>query len=339
MLSDSNVSMPKVDTSETTVMPVEAKFMQFPLLESTNWNADRFREVARGGEATIYELRPDLLGKVYHAPSSPEFADMPLAKAAARSRMSDIQTKLNMYPINTPSCVVTPSGLLVIKNTVKVFGYAMPHIKGLTLSEQTKVSKSLNGFSAMSVLERVYDNLEKVHAAGIVVGDLNENNMINAGREIYFIDSDSMQFSGFNCKSFTPRFTASELLEINKSKLGGDEFTLTGRHTELTDWYSFLVVAMRMLTGTDPYAGTVTLEDLEPGFLSNLFKKESKGVKVSATIGDRIRHRVTVFDKRVCYPSVAKPLSTLPRKIFETFFETFKNGKRFKPSRDIFSST
>jgi DNA-binding helix-hairpin-helix protein with protein kinase domain len=312
-----------------------SKFLEFPLIGADSWDSGRFKEVSRGGEATIYQLKQGLLGKVYHPPSSAEFSESPLGKIAAIARMKDIQTKLKMYPIETPDCVVTPSQILVVKNTGQVFGYIMEQVKGLTISDQTKLSKSLNIISVMSILERIYSNLEKVHAGGIVIGDLNENNMINGGQEIYFIDSDSMQFSGFDCKSFTPRFTAPELLEIKKTNLGGDEFSLVKKHTELTDWYSFMVISMRMLTNTDPYAGTINLEDIQP-YISNRIMSR---FKVSASIGDRIRHYVTVFDKRVIYPRTAKPLNTLPRKILEAFFETFENGKRFKPSKDIFSLT
>src|SRR5581483_2415350 len=99
----------------------------------------------------------------------------------------------------------------------------------------------------------LYDILTALHEKGVVVGDLNENNILVKNQRIAgMVDVDSMQFGNYACKTFIPRFTAPELLEY---KADG-ALHLFAKRDHLSDWYAFLVIAMHLATNTDPYGGT-----------------------------------------------------------------------------------
>jgi len=140
-----------------------------------------------------------------------------------------------------------------------------------------------------------------------------------------------------------PRFTAPEILSVTKIKKRaarsrrkkdcyGDyidekpapvpakdewQITLKAPHSELTDWYSFLVIAMRLMVWTDPFGGVV--------------KKMEQA--------ERIQKGLTVFHApEVTYPDVARSLSTVPRPLLQLFFNAFHLGKRFVPDRAVFEN-
>ena len=92
------------------------------------------------------------------------------------------------------------------------------------------------------------------------------------------------------------------------------QFQMVAPHTETTDWYSFLVIAMRLSTFTGPFGGVVNGMDL----------------------AERLEKRVTVFDRRVVYPRVAQPLKKVPRPLLELFYRLFHLGERVVPDRELF---
>lgn len=309
------------------------------------WRPSRFKELGRGGEAAVYQMKDDIAAKVFLLPNAPEFRDNPGFAEAARVRIQEMQTKLFEFPENLPKELVAPSGVLV--NTKKqVFGYVMPLIKGISLDKLGRTTSLLTPKLTGTLLTRLYDLVSALHAANIVIGDFNENNVVVKGNVPYLIDADSMQFGPYQCRSFIPRFVAPEILKfgefpaavapkrpVRKRKVtttpirpsrkrkvavavsDQPQFVMVAPHSELSDWYSFLVIAMRLLTFTDPYGGVVQDMGLE----------------------ERIEKRITVFDRRVIYPMVARPLRTVPRPLLEAFFRAFHRGERFVPVREIFS--
>lgn len=281
-----------------------------------SWDPNRFPVLDMGGEATIYKMKEGLLGKVYHLPSDPLYAERPALKKAAEVRIKEIQDKLPAFPENVPSCIVAPAALLVTpKDTV--LGYLMRQVSGRTLGTYTRKSAALSIPSACAVLEKLHDALSEVHRAGIIVGDLNENNVMLENGMPFFIDADSMQYGSFICKSYTALATDPAHLKASRNSQGLPEFALVQNHTELSDWYGFLVIAMRLLVLTDPFGGECRGEDL---------------VK-------RIQSKRTIFDKKVAYPrTVARPLSSLPREIVEIFWAVFQEGNRFIPDRALFKA-
>jgi DNA-binding helix-hairpin-helix protein with protein kinase domain len=93
----------------------------------------------------------------------------------------------------------------------------------------------------------------KLHEAGLVVGDVNEGNiLVNSSGLIAFIDCDSFQVQGpkgyYFCEVGVPRYTPPELLKHGS-------FERTAR-TANTDSFSMAVLIFQLLfLGRHPFAG------------------------------------------------------------------------------------
>ena len=290
-------------------------------IRARHWKPSKFKELGRGGEAVVYKMRKDIVAKVFLLPNAPEFADHAELQKAARARIRDMQTKLFEFPRDLPEQLIAPTGVLVDEKD-RVFGYVMPFVDGIPLDKLGRTSSVLTERLTGKLLMSLHNLVSALHARGVVIGDFNENNIIVTRGKPHLIDADSMQFGPYQCRSFIPRFTAPELLKLEKSKVGAKRngevvtplFSMVAPHSELTDWYSFLVIAMRLLTFTDPYGGVIKGMDL----------------------AERLGKRVTVFDRRVVYPRVARPIRNVHRPILEVFFRVFCRGERFVPDRELF---
>lgn len=289
-----------------------------PRIRASVWDPARFPELGRGGEAIVHQLRADTVAKVFLQPDAPDFARSPPLQEAARVRIGEMQTKLAAFPQDLPRRLIAPTGILVDAHE-RIFGYTMPFVHGKPLDVFVRES-GVQGEQRTSVLLlMLFDLVHGLHNRGVVIGDCNDRNIIVTERGLRYIDADSMQFGSYQCRTFTPQFVAPELvaaLPHNPSQPAhvAPLFAMVAPHTEATDWYAFLVIAMRLLTHTDPYGGVVPEMDLV----------------------ERLRQRVTVFDTRVTYPVVARPLATVPRPILEAFYRAFHRGERFVPDRAIF---
>lgn len=290
-------------------------------IKAEKWNSKKFKELGRGGEAVIYLLKPDTAAKIFLLPTDPQYKGLPGQIAAAKVRLEEMQTKLVDFPKTLSAGLVAPKGVLLSADK-KIFGYVMPYIDGTSLDKLTKTGSALTLQQAYALLLSLYELVEELHQGGIIIGDFNENNIIVSGHKVFLIDADSMQFGKYQCRSFIPRFAAPELLKVIAGKTKGrgknkvllpPEITLAKPFNESSDWYSFLVIAMRLIVHTDPFGGVA--KDLD------LFA--------------RMKDRITIFDQRVTYPLIAKPLSSVPRPLLMAFYRAFKLGERFKPDKNI----
>lgn len=279
------------------------------------WQSKQFKEIGRGGEAVVYRIRNDTVAKVFFLPGAVEFNGDKKLQMAARVRIEEMQKKLFDIPSDLPKEVVLPSGILVNSKN-QIFGYTMPFIDGITLDKLCRTEIAVTAETISKFLLNLYDVVNILHEKGFVIGDFNENNLIVVNGNINLIDVDSAQFGSYCCRSFVPRFTPPEILKrVESNDSSQTSYSMIAPQNKLTDWYSFLVIAMRLLTRTDPYGGTV------------------KGMNFAK----RFEKRITIFDRRVVYPVVARPLKNIPRPILEVFFRVFRCGERFIPERELFN--
>lgn len=279
------------------------------LIKGRKWKEGKFPEIGRGGEAVIYALKEDTVAKVFLEPSDPQFASDAGLQKAAEERIVLMQTKLYDIPNDLPSRVVVPNGILIDENE-KIFGYTMPFIaQSKNFSEIKSIQTNKNKIK--DLLLQLYDVIAALHNKGVIIGDLNENNILVTPRNgIKIVDVDSMQFDKYICTTFITRYTPPEFLKLGKS------ITLKKKRNDITDWYAFLVIAMRLLANTDPYGGVVQ----------------------NMTLGERLKNNITIFDPRVIYPVTAIPIRTIHRPVLEIFFEAFFKKARFVPDRSVFES-
>ncbi|MBI3633160.1 MAG: hypothetical protein HY226_02615 [Candidatus Vogelbacteria bacterium] len=290
--------------------------------------ATGFKEIGCGGEAVIYKMRDDVVGKVFMQPDDLQFKGNKELQKAAEVRIEEMQKKIFKFPRGLPAGFVVPTGALVNKKK-EVFGYVMPYVKGIGMDKLAQTDSKLTDAQIAKILCSLHKLVSEIHTKGVVIGDFNENNIIvDSNHEAHIVDTDSCQFGEYLCRNFMPHFVAPELVVGDKSSTSNESqtkqtkkvseqpksFVLLTPHTELTDWYSFMVIAMRLITSTGPYGGVLGEMDLYQRFLE----------------------RATVFDRRVKYPMNAVPLSDVPRSVLELFFRFFYRGERFIPDVKVF---
>ena len=210
------------------------------MIDSLKFNGRRYRLddraiIGSGGEADVYG-QGDLAFKVYRRPSA--------LRAA----------KLRAFPPGLPAEVVAPEGLLE-DDAGEVVGYAMRRVRK-ALPFRRLINKSWRAGSmptrdVLDMFRRLHDVVSALHGSGVIVGDLNEGNLLLSPgpdrHELSLIDADSMQFGGFACPVGHPRFVAPELY--------GLDYGARPAFSEDSDWYAFAVLLFQSLMYVHPYGG------------------------------------------------------------------------------------
>lgn len=215
------------------------------------------RELGRGGEGIVYELQNDgsRVLKHYTEPLSPR-------------RIQKLHKMVAMYSPAIAAYAAWPEGL-VRDSAGTVCGFVMKKLGGyvpLHMIFSPMDRKRMFPDKGYNFLVHVARNLaiafHKLHEAGLVVGDVNEGNiLLNKAGMISFIDCDSFQVMGddgyFFCEVGVPRYTPPELLEIQTF----EEVVRTAN----TDSFSMAVLIFQLLfLGRHPFAGkNRTKEDID----------------------------------------------------------------------------
>lgn len=251
--------------------------------------------IAEGGEAEIYRLSADLVLK-YFKPH----------------RVNAYQDKLRRLPA-FPAAVVSPAQLCTDRQGA-VLGYTMKfvdqayHLRSLS-SKDFRVKAGITESDVIDIFRDLHNAVSAVHSAGIVIGDFNPLNILVAQKTCRLLDADSMQFSGFYCDTFTPRYMDPLLCDKNAPQMMPQT-----PHTELTDWYTFALMFMESLQYVHPYGG--------------VFKPALKQQYVSPDL--RPLHRISILHPDVIYPKAATPLSELPTSVINFYENLLLHDKRVK---------
>lgn len=257
--------------------------------------------IGSGGEADVFGYG-DTAFKVYR-----DLALAPRVKAAA---------KLRSFPPNLTQAVVAPKSLLFsIDEPGEVVGFAMPRVRGAfpwhrLLRRSWRVGRVSTG-DMMSLFAELYAALVDLHSSGVVVGDLNDSNILfttQGGSRIHLIDADSMQFGAFGCPVGHPRYVPPELF--------GVDFAAEPAFSPATDWYAFMTLLFEGLMHMHPYGG------VHPSV---------------RTLRERAVARICALNDAVVRPKVAADPLTLPPALLSLFRGTFERGERGVPPQDIFA--
>jgi DNA-binding helix-hairpin-helix protein with protein kinase domain len=206
------------------------------------------RELGRGGEGAVYELKShrDLVLKEYNHPLSTE-------------KIAKLQQMVAMRNASIEAYAAWPTDI-VTNDRGAVSGFVMRKLNGyLPLHSvfNPMDRKKLFPDKGYNFLIHVARNLatafHKLHEAGLVVGDVNEGNiLVNSNGLVAFIDCDSFQVRGANdyffCEVGVPRYTPPELLKKSS-------FHNVVRTTN-TDSFSLAILIFQLLfLGRHPFAG------------------------------------------------------------------------------------
>jgi hypothetical protein len=252
-------------------------------------------QVGAGGEAAVYRWR-DQAVKLYHP--LPKGADA--ATAAAYQRRLD---KIRHYPMGLPAEVIAPQGLVFDAKGKACLGYVMPLVTGgediRRLGQRNWREGVISNEQVVRIFAKLHRTLIALHAHGVVVGDLNDGNVLITGDEPWFIDADSMQFGTFGCPVAHEAYL--------DPRLYGVDLTAQPALTQETDWYAFAVLLFRSLLYVHPYGG------VHPKLPTMLRRAEA-------------RHSVMQPD--VQYPKVADSWRILPDDLIDWFAGVFDQDRR-----------
>lgn len=262
--------------------------------------------IGKGGEGSVYNIDGDenLVAKLYHQRPLP--AEM-LAKLHA------------MIGLRTPeldSISAWPRSLVHDPRSRDVLGIIMPRVHdALQLHELYGTANRRRSFPEarwhhlLLAARNIAAAFETMHSAGIIVGDVNQGNMlVDNNMCVRFIDCDSFQFESggrvFACPVGTPHFTPPEL---QSQKLRNVQ------RTNDHDAFGLATVIFHLLfVGRHPFAGRY----LGEGELS-----------IETAIAERrfafSRHSV---DTQVEPPPASLLLNDLPAPIAQMFELAFRSN-------------
>lgn len=239
-----------------------------------------------GGQAAVYRNGP-IVYKIYH-----DKKDMlPLPKIEELSKL-------------TPPNVVVPLHVVYDAVAGDAIGYAM---KFLTDTEPlckyfTKGFKQDNGVTpdlAAALIKRLLLTVKLIHCENVLIVDLNELNVLVAQNHTdpWMIDTDSYQ---------TPSFKATAIMPSVRDPKSAKGFT------ELSDWFSWGILAFQVYINIHPYKGT------HPNYKPAEWQK-------------RMTDGASLFDKGVRLPAVCNDFSVVPKRHLDWFKDTFGKNNRSEP--------
>ncbi len=216
-------------------------------LERNRVSVSKGRELGTGGEGGVYEAvgMPGKVLKLYHKPLQPP-------------HIAKLRALVKLYSKEIEQVAAFPSDLVCDGNG-KVIGFLMPFVDERPLHELYNTIERRNRYPGATyqfivlVARNVAAAFDTLHKHGIVVGDVNQNNVMFHPKKgtVRFVDCDSFQVRSGNavhrCLVGVDHFTPPEL----QSKPFGS-FDRTINH----DAFGMAVLVFHLLTlGRHPFAG------------------------------------------------------------------------------------
>jgi hypothetical protein len=247
-----------------------------------------------GGEGRVYRWRDRAL-KIFHDASS---GLVPADKAARAAKSA----KVRAFPRPLPRGVVGPLEIAE-DDRGETVGFTMRLVDGATdamrLAQRRWREGVMSNGEVIAIFRALRDLLLELHARGMVVGDLNDGNVLFQGSTPWLIDADSMQFGPFACTVAHERFL--------DPRLYGRDLAASPAFTPFTDWYAFTVMLFASLSYVHPYGG-------QHATLPTMLR--------------RAEARHSVLRRDVKPPRSATPLDALPDSMLDWFGGVFDRDQR-----------
>ncbi|MBC7880789.1 MAG: protein kinase [Anaerolineae bacterium] len=216
--------------------------------------------LGEGGEGTVFAAGNRLAAKIYRNPSEATQRKLKamLAKTSANSLAN--QDVSIAWPLD-----------LLIDEADQIVGFLMPQAlasRPIVDYYNPKTRLGFSPFFSYRDLHRTARNLaaalEKLHAQGYVVGDLNESNiLVTQSAHVTLVDADSIQVIDgetlYHCRVGKAEFMPPELQ--------GQSLSTITRTTEQDNFALAILIFQTLMEGSHPYAGIYTGEG-EPPSLS-----------------------------------------------------------------------
>lgn len=267
------------------------------------------RELGKGGEGSVYELQShhDLVLKSYNEPITPQRLQKLQAMVAMRTPAIEAYAA---WPVD------------IVHDSHGNYGFVMKKLTGyiplhhvFSPMDRKKMFPDKGYNFLVHVARNVATAFYRLHSAGLVVGDVNEGNiLVSASGMIAFIDCDSFQVKNndtyFFCEVGVPRYTPPELLK----KKTFENVVRTAN----TDNFSMAILLFQLLfLGRHPFAGkNKTSGDMD----------EETAIRLG-----HFAYSLTAEKKKLSPPPGSYPITSLPEDIVQFFHRAFENTDRPAP--------
>jgi len=214
------------------------------------------QKIASGGEGVVYNLGSSTteVVKIYK--------NLP-----SRNTQQKLKKLVGMTPI--ANCA-WPKKLVFNSTNGMIIGYIMNKLQGVTWNNlNMECSRALlTGYKYtpdffFNMCTSLIKNIEKAHLAGVIIGDLNDSNvLVEPSGSTSLIDCDSFQIGGFLCTVNRPEFLSPDLHSKPLDKTRREPFN---------DIFSLAVLLWQLIFGgIHPFAGKVngaggTIECIQKG--------------------------------------------------------------------------
>jgi hypothetical protein len=248
--------------------------------------------IQSGGEGMVFQAGQTAV-KLYHQPQASHQQKLGFFFSA------DLASKL-------PPEILAPH-VPVTDKKGNLLGFQMPLLPpdAVSIKHLSKAAfwqkNGLTITAVLSLFQQIHATLTTLHALGIVVGDLNDQNIFITPSLCHFmIDVDSYQIGRFPCPVAMDLFVDPNLYGI--ADLSQRPF-----FSPATDWYAYFVLLVRSLLHVHPYGGV---------------NHQHKSIAARATAGLSILH------PDVAYPANARPPDSLSDDLRHHLHRVFDLGER-----------
>jgi DNA-binding helix-hairpin-helix protein with protein kinase domain len=270
------------------------------------------RELGRGGEGCVYELQNhrELVLKLYAEP-------LPPAKIAKLEQMIAMRTEALAAYAALPADLIHDTSGKVCGFVMKKLTAYVPLHHVFSPMDRKKMFPDKGYNFLVHVARNLSTAFHQLHQAGIVVGDVNEGNiLISSSGLAAFIDCDSFQIPNGNtyffCEVGVPRYTPPELLRLQS-------FERVVRTTN-TDNFSLAILLFQLLfLGRHPYAGKhrgAADIDEETAIKQHQFAYSLHNLK-----------------KKLSPPPDSFDINSLPADVIALFHQAFETSDRPTPAQ------
>ena len=283
--------------------------LQEAFIDSSGRRLTLGSKIGKGGEGAVFDVEgePSLAAKIYHQ------------NLLDQDAVAKLQAMVSFSSGNLAKISAWPESLIFRESGNQPCGILMPKIKNARQLHELYGTATrrmhfpeVRWHHLLLAARNLAAAFDTMHTAGIVVGDVNQGNLlVDSQMRVKFIDCDSFQITEnghtFHCPVGTPHFTPSELQSMKlrdvKRTIDHDCFGMAvlifhlifvGRHPfagrfrgqgDMTIEKAiaerrFAFSKKRSETLVDPPPASLMLEDLPPT-MADLFEAAFRGEKVT----------------------------------------------------------
>lgn len=246
-----------------------------------------------GGEAIIFRASGRAV-KIYHTPD--------------RQRSEKLRFFFKENPRLHPMVIGPEKPVFGSRTGNKIVGFQMQLLPSranplaMLMRRDFCLKHAIAGKMKVQIFINMLEGLLEAHQAGLVVGDLNDQNehFDLKALSTYWIDVDSWQLGNFPCMVGTEDYLTPDLYNTDLSK--------RPRFKPEHDYYSFAVLLFRSLMMVHPFGGG--------------FHRQHK------SLFDRAQNGLTIFDTNVRYPKKANPIEVMTDELADLMLKYLKRQCR-----------